>query len=221
MKTLQELENFYHMMHPAQENTEEAFAWFTGLPHPLFNAVMHLKEEKKIDHFIAPHISFWVEGENALSAALKKRGFQAVMSCPLMTWQTASLPAPNQTIAPADAEFHSIVAKTFQFDQTVKEGFAKLVANVEAENYLIYAEGKPVGTGTLIPNGKTGGIFNLAVLPEYQRRGLGRAMMQFLMHRAAKLHLEKVVLLSSPIAEKLYASLGFTKSTALDIYISL
>lgn len=223
MKPLRELEQFFHLMLPAEENSEEAFAWFTGLPHPLFNAVMHCTAADKVETFLAQVpkglISFWMEKGNPLRQKLEERGFQSVMSCPIMAWQVAGIAGSGHPIKAADEAFFSIIETVFQFDPALMAGYIRLLNQVPAENYLIYAEGKPVGTGTLIANGKTGGIFNIAVLPEYQKRGLGKGMMQFLMHRAHQLKMSEVVLQSSPPAEPLYANLGFKNCLTLDIYV--
>ncbi len=35
LETLIEFENFYDLIQPAQEKGEEAFVWYSGIPHPL------------------------------------------------------------------------------------------------------------------------------------------------------------------------------------------
>lgn len=221
---IKEFESFYNAMLPAQVNDDGAFAWFSGIPHPLFNAVMHINEEVETIISQAPPgipLSFWVHRENKtanLAEALLQKGFQPAIRCPLMTWRVEPISSPPAVIVPADMEvFHRILG----LDGAVKEGFAKLLGNIEAENYLISLEGKPVGTGTLFPKGKNGGIFNVATLPEYQKRGCGKAMTRFLMHRAATLGLEKLLLLSTPLAEKLYSDLGFTPVLEIDMYLNI
>ncbi len=114
--------------------------------------------------------------------------------------------------------FHEISAITSEFDETMKKTFEKLIENIDCENYLIYSEGRPVGTGILFPNGKIGGIFNISTLPTDQRKGYGKAMMLFLMNRASELGLEHLLLLSSPAAVKLYTDLGFKKAFNMEIF---
>lgn len=76
-----------------------------------------------------------------------------------------------------------------------------------------------MGTGTLFIQGDKGAVFHVATLPEYQKRGVGRAMMQFIMHQASNRGLKKLVLVSSHVAERLYLSLGFQKVDDVEIYI--
>lgn len=228
LEMLKEYENLFDAMQPAQENTEEAFACFSGLGHPILNVVMHLRTQKsvrdKVDALISQiprgiPFSFWVHELNSASSLkeiLLERGLQPLISCPLMIWQVQEITKPSHQIKPAKMElFHAILAETLHFDRTLQEGFARLLDRIPAEHYIVYLDGLPVGAGTLFPNGNIGGIFNISILPDYQKRGCGRALMQFLMNRAEELKLEKLVLLSSLEAKKLYSELGF--ATCLDI----
>lgn len=230
-KALQILERCYEIMKPAQANGPDSFVWFSGIPHPLFNAVMHVRSrECNINNLIAQApegipIAFWIHNQNTypdLKIALQKRGFQHIMTCPLMEWSVkpvASSSHSRYTIkATNEAVFHTILADTFHLSNEVKERYAKILEGRGIENYLIYYDGQPVGTGTLILDKKTGGIFNISTLPDYQKKGCGRAMMEFLMNRAAHLSLETLVLFSSPVAEKLYTNLGFQKCFDIEIF---
>lgn len=229
---LKHLESCYDAMLPAAEKSEQAFAWYSDIPHPLFNVVTRLSCKDvatKVDALIgqAPAgnpVSFWVHPANraeGLVEILKERGFASIITCPLMTWAVRSGVAPEVDIRSADENregFNQITGVVSHFDENLKQKFGEILKNFDSENYLIFLEGKPIGTGILFAKGKVGGIFNLAVLPEHQKKGFGRAMMEFLMQRARELHLEQIVLLSSPIAEKLYLDLGFKKIFDIDIY---
>ena len=231
-KPLQELENFYDLLTPAQENTPEFFVWFSGIPHPLFNAIMHLKHEdvqEKVETLVsqAPQnlpFSFWVHsqnGTNNLIEVLHAKGFQPIATCPLMTWHVNTIPLPQHRIETANLDiFCDLLGKIFHFDEPTKESFANLLDNVvQAKNYILYHENQSIGTGTLVVNEKIGGVFNVGILPEYQKKGYGRAMMQFLMNKASNLGLDHVVLLSSPNTENFYSHLNFTKDLDIDVYV--
>ena len=114
--------------------------------------------------------------------------------------------------------FHEILANTLHYSKTVKKEFQKILNKENIENYLVYVDGKPVGTASLWIKGKKGVLMNVMVLPEFQRRGAGRSISQHVMKRAHDLHLEKIMLRSSPAAEKLYIGLGFQKLFDIDIY---
>ena len=231
LETLKQLESCYNAMQPAVEQTDEAFVWLSDIPHPLFNAVMHLSTDNtkaKVDAVLERipaenPISFWVHPQNkarGLEKALKEFGFSPVLTCSVMGCPVKPVTTLNYDIRPADKEtFYQIIADIFQFDELVKEKYADLMGRIGAENYLIYIDGKPVGTGTLFPNGETGGIFNISTLPQYERKGCAGAMMHHLMNRANALELKQLVLLSSQAAENLYLKLGFQKAFDVDIYV--
>jgi ribosomal protein S18 acetylase RimI-like enzyme len=232
-ETLRQLENCYEALYPPQENTDETFLWFSGISHPLFNAVMHFRPEgdleKKIDHLlqkVPSHCaySFWVEsGPQArqLIPYLENRGFSPILTCPLMRWVVKMTPPAQFDIRRTNDEiFHQIVATVNELDEITQHEYARLLDQDCCENYVIFADEKPVGTGTLVVRGYLGGIFNIATLPEYQRKGYGRIITQHLMRRAYELRMQHVVLLSSPLAEKLYADLGFEKTEDVTLYVS-
>ena len=225
---LKQYETFYEMMKPAEENDEQAFAWFSAVPHWLFNAVMHLSCEdvqKKVDALIAKApignpMSFWLHPLNrakGLEEILIKRGFSSIITCPLMSWSVTSTLLGSWDIRPANlGPFLEIIDVVYQFDGPVRKGFEEIMKRLDCENYLIYKDGEPVGTGTLLVNGSVGGIFNDATLSG--RREACAPMMEFLMKRSYELGLKQLVLLSSPEAEQLYGDLGFKKVFDVEIY---
>ncbi len=70
-------------------------------------------------------------------------------------------------------------------------------------------DGTLVGAGRAISDGVTNSaIFDVVVLPEYQRRGIGSTIMQYLLQRLPK---RSVLLVSVPAHEEFYRRLGFHK----------
>lgn len=82
---------------------------------------------------------------------------------------------------------------------------------------VVYQEQKIVGGGRAISDGVYyAGIFDIAVLPEYQGHGLGRKIMERLL---AKLEKQFIVLTTTVGKEPFYSKLGFRKhKTAMAIY---
>ncbi len=79
---------------------------------------------------------------------------------------------------------------------------------------VLTADGAPVGslTGTLFP--PEGEVYRVAVLPEYRRRGLGRALLSEFLHTARTAHAEELfieVRASNLAAQGLYRSFGFAE----------
>ncbi|AXK71878.1 GNAT family N-acetyltransferase [Lysobacter sp. TY2-98] len=68
------------------------------------------------------------------------------------------------------------------------------------------ADGRPIGTGRLAPNGKIG---RMAVLGEWRGRGVGRAMLLRLLDAAREAGLSDVMLHAQVDAERFYAADGF------------
>jgi ribosomal protein S18 acetylase RimI-like enzyme len=232
-KLVQYIENYYSSMMPPQLQNPEVFVWFTALNIPTLNAITHFYYTTdigtRIDAILekAPQkpISFWVEewqDSKDLVKELEARGFQKVVTCPFMSWKVSEIQKPSNTIkrrdqATADA-FNTILGRGFGLDRETEQGYGALQNNSSAESYLIYTDDVPVGTGTLFITDNVGLILNITVLPEYQKKGFGSAITQFLMHRAYELNLEKVILNANPGAISVYQKLGFKHLYDLYIY---
>lgn len=231
LQILRDFEQFYHTIHPAKENSDQAFFWYSGIRHPLFNAVMHLRQGKNAKNALdlilqeAPKdapVSFWLHPCNdmaGLKEGLMARGFKLMIACPLMTWACRPITKNAADIRPGSGEsFHETLAAAFQFDEEVKEGYAKMMEGVAGENYEIFCQNIPVGTGTLFCRGKIGALFNISVRPDWQKRGLGTSLTRFLMACAAGKGIEELHLLSSPQAEKMYGGLGFKTLFEIELF---
>jgi len=221
--------NFYLSMAPAQVHTSEAFAWFTGLPSSFFNTVLHFSYKRdikeNIDALIAKaspdnSISFFVHPFNTdLVPILKEKGFRYIGQFQSMSWNVQPISPSQLNIQLAHVkEFLSNLAISYNLHNDIVEQFTPLLERSTAENYLVYLAGKSVGTGSLFVNGKHGLVLHIGTLPDYQRQGVGHAMMHSLMHRAFSLGLEKLVLYCPSHVERFYTSLGFTREFEIEIY---
>lgn len=110
-----------------------------------------------------------------------------------MAWPVQSISSTSDDIRPVHGSnmdaFMEITARVLEIDGVVKEAYAKFIDQSSIEKYLLYMDGNPIATGILVLNENVGGIFNIATIPEYQKKGYGRAIMQFLMNRAYSLDL--------------------------------
>lgn len=235
-EVLQQLENCYDAMYPAQEKTDQACVWLSDIPHPFFNVVMHLSCQDvihKVDTLLEmasqKHpLSFWVHSGNcapSLKEILQERNFIPLIKCPLMVWSVQSISSTTCDIRPVHGgsidAFMEITKRVLELDGVFKEAYAKFIDQSSIEKYLLYVDGNPIATGILVLHENVGGIFNIAVLHEYQKKGYGRAIMQFLMNRAYSLGLFQLVLLSSPSAEQFYLDLGFEKTFDIDVFAKI
>ena len=230
-EALQQLEECYHSASPAVEKSEEAFACFTGIPDPFLNPVMHLRcpenLENKVDTLIkmAPPgtpLSFWDHPHNqapGLVLLLKKRGFAPLFTCPFMAWSVKPTAPTEKSIQVANMDlFYEILSTGMQFNEIVKKEYRKFFDKTPTENYILNLGNQPASVGSLFLSGENGCIFNIATLPEHQKKGCFKSMMKFLMHRAHALGMHRLVLVGAPDSSKLYSDLGFSKLFDIDIY---
>ncbi len=76
------------------------------------------------------------------------------------------------------------------------------------EVYAAHDEGKPVGFYALVERGRTIELEHLWVLPERIGTGVGRALFDHAVHRAASLGAEAVKIEADPNAEGFYRRMG-------------
>lgn len=95
------------------------------------------------------------------------------------------------------------VPETLEWD-----GLDETAAHVLAAN----AAGSPIGCGRLLPDGRIG---RMAVLPEWRRRGVGRALLQTLLAAARNQGMTKVELSAQVNAIPFYEKAGFRVCSAI------
>jgi N-acetylglutamate synthase-like GNAT family acetyltransferase len=85
-----------------------------------------------------------------------------------------------------------------------------LVHNYEnAKFYLVYFEGKPIGTLTLFQTQKIMGIHGVGVIPEMRKKGYAEEIMKFAINSAIDADCEYAQLQASDLGKGIYARLGF------------
>jgi len=227
--TLRQMQECYERFHPADEKSEEAFIWFSKVPHPFFNAVMSLSPEKnykeKIDTILAttpsdfPY-SFWVITHPAydpISIYLKEKGCIPFYTCSLMRWDVMPTLFEGADLRVADETlFYSILDRAYSLGASTQKPLMQLLQKAQSENVALYLGDEPVATSSLVPCGYQGGIFNEAVLPGFESHQ--PVLIRYLMHRAYKLRLFQLVALSAPEFEKTYLDLGFQKTGEIVLY---
>jgi ribosomal protein S18 acetylase RimI-like enzyme len=76
-----------------------------------------------------------------------------------------------------------------------------------------------VGTATLFLGPESAGIYDVAVLPELRRRGIGTAMTAELCHHAQSKGYEGIVLIASKDGRYLYWEFGFQEVSEIKVYV--
>lgn len=87
--------------------------------------------------------------------------------------------------------------------------------------YVGYVDGVPVSTAATVACGQTIGVYNVATLPEYQRRGYGEAVMRRALAEAERERPSRpVVLQSTEAGLRLYQRMGFRAVARFSVYAS-
>jgi ribosomal protein S18 acetylase RimI-like enzyme len=147
----------------------------------------------------------WVhESDAALREDVLARGYTLDTSTRAMGMQLADLRVPRPAIALAAASWaeHERVGELpgGLLDGVDDDGFQVLVAELDGES---------VATGIALDRYGDCGIYNVGTLAHARRRGLGTAVTARLAHDAAARGCRTASLQSTPMAEGVYAAVGF------------
>lgn len=85
--------------------------------------------------------------------------------------------------------------------------------------YVGYADQEPVSTTAIVVGGGALGVYNVATLPGWQRRGFGETVMRSALADARRrLGIQRVILQSTPAGLRLYERMGFRRVTTVAVY---
>lgn len=193
--------------------------WDDATPERLGFALSWLRQEGVGDVLAWSETSDW-EADRVVSAHGGRESF-------VPRWMVrrldAPLPAPASgpaTVRPAErTDLPALLRATelpyaspWQAQATLR--LARDVPNDVA--LLVAVVGDEVAGRALLscrdtPAGRTAGIYDLGVGPEWQRRGVGRQLMDGLLAAAVARGAELVTLNATPAGERLYGALGFAE----------
>jgi ribosomal protein S18 acetylase RimI-like enzyme len=87
--------------------------------------------------------------------------------------------------------------------------------------YVGYFDGAPVSTAAVVVGGGAVGVYNVATLPQSQRRGYGEAVMRHALADARQTEgMMPVILQSTPAGLRLYQRMGFREVARVAVYSS-
>jgi ribosomal protein S18 acetylase RimI-like enzyme len=87
--------------------------------------------------------------------------------------------------------------------------------------YVGYVDGEPVSTAATVACGDTIGVYNVATLPDHQRRGYGETVMRQALAEAERERPSRAVVLQSTEAGlRLYERMGFRTVAHFSVYAS-
>ena len=152
-----------------------------------------------------PRFAAWAhEGDVALCADLERRGYSLDESTRAMgmSLDDIRLPRPEPELGPADwFEYLRILGVPPGLMGGVRqEAFHVLVARLGGED---------VATAMAFDRDGDCGIYNVTTLEHARRRGLGTALTALHLHYALARGCRTASLQSTPVAERVYAAVGF------------
>jgi ribosomal protein S18 acetylase RimI-like enzyme len=153
-----------------------------------------------VDRFAA-----WVhESDRAMQYDLERRGYRIETTTRAMgvVLDEIRLPQPQVELAPPDFRLHLRIAG-------VPSDF---LAGADPARYRVAVarlDGESVATAMAFELDGDCGIYNVGTLEQARRRGLGTAVTAVLLHDALARGCSTASLQATPMAERLYAALGF------------
>lgn len=89
------------------------------------------------------------------------------------------------------------------------------------KGYVGYSMGEPVSTAATVFAAGATGVYNVATLPDYQKRGCGEAVMRYALDRAREQYgTERSILQSTAQGFQLYQRMGYSVVTNVAVYTS-
>ncbi|HUB82249.1 MAG TPA: GNAT family N-acetyltransferase [Bryobacteraceae bacterium] len=87
--------------------------------------------------------------------------------------------------------------------------------------YVAFQNEMPVSTAAIVMGGGAVGVYNVATIPDQQRRGYGEAVMRHAVAEAQREHgVERSILQSTPAGLHLYERMGYRTITRVSVYAS-
>jgi len=84
-----------------------------------------------------------------------------------------------------------------------------------------YVDEEPVSTAATVMGGGAIGVYNVATMPEHQKRGYGETVMRHAVAEAQRRHgIEQTILQSTSAGHRLYERMGFRTVTSVAVYAS-
>ncbi len=104
--------------------------------------------------------------------------------------------------------------KVFVLEQQISEELERDEKDEEAQHFLAFADDRPVATARLIADRDTLWLGRMAVLEEYRRQGVGRALIKAILQHVRKSEANEIKLHSQASARLFYAAMGFVEEGA-------
>lgn len=193
------------------------------------------------EHYRIRRIPFtwlsWSHDANAddLTKALEENGLSKVdditgMSLSLIDWSHEAPAIPGFVIKPIRTAsemfyFRDIVPPVFRLDGEAGDVLVQICEaaafgeNPKYRHYVGFLNGEPAAVATAVHEGDTIGIYNVATLDAYRRKGLGSALTVHALREGQAAGGRLAVLLASKLGANVYRAIGFKEETAIEVYL--
>lgn len=217
----------------------------SGVPHPLFNGVHGAApagpdEARQMVAQIQAEANraglplFWwmspIPAENGLREALLAAGAVPVGACPAMRAEIAALNAPivaGLEVREVDGEELALWAEIAALGTDLPPDVVAALREREPfirpdgarRRYLGWLDGRPVATACTVEAHDVAGVFAIAILPEFRRRGIGAVLPIEPLRRSAERGHRVALLQASPMGFPVYQRLGFVTDGAYELFL--
>ena len=169
------------------------------------------------------------QDSNLVLAELRKRGVKLFEYSPHMLLKTDSLQSvqpPNSIYRPlqdpdelASALRIQSMVMDYDYEEIVRT-MGIPPSSPQLDTYLLRANGMPVCTTQLVRDldGRTASVWNMATLPQYQRKGYATQLLHSVLMQAKDAGISYVHLMASNEGEPLYRHLGFSNIRRYGIF---
>lgn len=181
----------------ATRSVEDVTAISTGIPVPLFNPVFVF--EPPAHDALAAAVSWMGEREAPFQVTVADSALDAAEPLttvlgleraeePMPGMVLASLdeipvhetPVEIETVADADEmeEFAAVTAAAFDMPMDIASQLSppEVVSDEAMQAIIGRVDGEPVACGLLVRSGDVAGVYNIGVIDDYRRRGIGEAI---------------------------------------------
>lgn len=124
-------------------------------------------------------------------------------------WSAESLPAYNEVMRVAFGAPMALMDKLQP----------PAILTSRLRGFVGYVDGRPVATSALIVSDGVAGVYNVATLPEYRKRGLGEAMTWHAVREGAASGCVIGSLQASAMGQPVYARMGFRNIAPYETYV--
>jgi len=174
----------------------------------------------------------WMDGRTRRKSRqmFERKGLRHTVDLPGMVAESIAppmKPLPAVTVrrvadAATRADFCAIGSICFHVPITwFREVFDNQAVWGRFAAYVAYHDEAPVSTAAIVMGGDAVGVYNVATIPDRQRRGYGEAVMRYAVADAQREHgIERSILQSTPAGLHLYQRMGYRTITRVSVYAS-